>query len=205
VFARTLLLSGGVAFADAVIAYPCALTLARLDVVWRSRLILLISFPLVTSLLLRIYGWINLLPLEFRGTLPAVALVMAVNYLPFMLLPLLRSVERTDQALTSAALDLGATPWQAFWRVTWPLTRPGLAAGTSLVFIPACGEYLVPHFLGEGKVALVGTMIVQEFMEHRNWPLAAACAAMLMLLVLGPLVLITLRGSESREASWPVQ
>jgi ABC-type spermidine/putrescine transport system permease subunit I len=112
---------------------------------------------------------------------------MAVNYLPFMVLPLLRALERAEPNVTEAALDLGATPWQAFWRVTWPITRPGMWAGEALVFIPCCGEYLVPHFIGEGKVMVVGGLIVQEFMERRNWPYAAACAMWLAAIVILPI------------------
>src|SRR5581483_6746707 len=138
------------------------------------------SRPLITSLLLRVYGWINLLPLSWRGNVGSVALVMTMNYLPFMVLPLLRALERLDAGLLEAALDLGATPAQAFWRVTWPLTRPGVVAGCALVFIPSAGEYLVPHFIGEGKVHVLGTLIVQQFMERRNWPYAAAAAACLL-------------------------
>ena len=94
----------------------------------RALLVLVISFPLLTSLLLRTYGWLNLLPLAWRGTLPGVGLVLACNYLPFMVLPLLKAYERADRTLVLAALDLGATPWQAFWRVTFPITLTGAAA-----------------------------------------------------------------------------
>ncbi|MEQ8788283.1 MAG: ABC transporter permease [Pirellulaceae bacterium] len=185
---RSLLLAASVTAIDLLLAYPCVLALARMDRSLRGMFVVLISFPLVTSLLLRIYGWMNLLPLEWRGTLPSVALVMAVNYLPFMVLPLLRAFERLESGVVAAALDLGATPWQAFWRVTWPLTRSGMWAGCALVFIPATGEYLVPRFIGEGHVNVLGTVIVQEFMERRNWPYAAACAVWLMAIVLAPLL-----------------
>jgi len=95
----------------------------------RAFLVLVISFPLVTSLLLRTYGWLNVLPLPWRGTLGGVGLVLGFNYLPFMLLPILRAYERADATLVQAALDLGATPLQAFCRVTVPLTLPGAISG----------------------------------------------------------------------------
>jgi spermidine/putrescine transport system permease protein len=113
---------------------------------------------------------------------------MTVNYLPFMILPLLRAHERADPNLPMAAMDLGATRWQTFWRVTWPLSWPGIWAGCSLVFIPASGEYLVPHFIGEGKVMVLGTLIVQEFMERRNWPYAAAASVWLLAIVSLPVL-----------------
>ena len=91
-----------------------------------------------------------------------------------------------DPNLYLAALDLGATPLSAFWHVAWPLTRPGALAGCALVFIPATGEYLIPHFIGEGKVMVLGTLIVEQFMERRNWPYASAASVCLMLLIAVP-------------------
>lgn len=183
---RSILLALAVTAASLAVGYPAALALAAQPEKRRRTLVVLMAFPLVTSLLLRIYGWLNLLPLSWKGTYAAVALVMVVNYLPFMVLPLLRALERSEPNVVDAALDLGATPWQTFWRVTWPITRPGMWAGAALVFIPACGEYLAPHFIGEGKVTVIGGWIVQEFMERRNWPYAAACAIWLAALVLVP-------------------
>jgi ABC-type spermidine/putrescine transport system permease subunit I len=142
---------------------------------------------MVTSLLLRTYGWLNLLPLAWRGTTLSVGLVLACNYLPFMLLPLLKAYERADRTLVLAALDLGATPWQAFWRVTFPITLPGAVSGAALVFIPVSGEYLIPHFIGDGKVSVVGTLVMEWF-DRRHWPYAAACATWLAAIVLVPLV-----------------
>jgi len=203
VLVRSLVLAGGVTAACLLLAYPCAMTLARTEPRRRQALVVLIGFPLVTSLLLRIYGWMNLLPADWRGTPWTVGLVMAVNYLPFMVLPLLRAWERADVDLARAAMDLGATPWQTFWHVTFPLTRPGMWAGCALVFIPASGEYLVPHFIGEGKVQVLGTLIEQQFMERRNWPYAAAAAVWLLGLVTLPAVLSALgraRTAEGRPA-----
>ena len=179
---RTLMLAGVVTLADLAIGCPCAAALARLTRGWRQLMVFAFCFPLVTSLLLRTYGWMNLLPESWLGTLPGVALVLAFNYLPFVVLPLLRAFERADPSLHWAALDLGATPWQAFWRVTWPITRGAMWAGAALVFIPVMGEYLVPHFIGEGQVNLLGTVIWKEF-DRRNWPYAAACSAWLIGLV----------------------
>jgi len=129
----------------------------------------------------------NLLPLAWRGTLPGVGLVLAFNYLPFMLLPLVKAFERADPSLALAALDLGATPLQAVWRVTIPLTLPGAASGAALVFIPVSGEYLIPHFIGDGKVNVVGTLVMDWF-GHRHWPYAAACATWLAAIVLVPII-----------------
>jgi ABC-type spermidine/putrescine transport system permease subunit I len=187
VLLRTIGLATAVTAACLLIGYPCASELARLTPRRRAMLVLIISFPLVTSLLLRTYGWLNVLPLSLRGTLSGVALVLTFNYLPFMLLPLVRAFERADRSLLDAAHDLGATPWQAFWRVTVPLTLPGALSGAALVFIPVSGEYLIPHFVGDGKVNVVGTLVMEWF-GHRHWPYAAACATWLAAIVLLPML-----------------
>jgi ABC-type spermidine/putrescine transport system permease subunit I len=198
---RTLLLSALVTLADLALGYPCAAALARLPRSWRQAAVFAFCFPLVTSLLLRTYGWMNLLPNAWLGTFGAVALVLTFNYLPFMVLPLLRAFERADPVLELAAMDLGATPWQAFWRVTFPITRSGMWAGAALVFIPVTGEYLAPHFIGSGQVTVIGTVIWKEF-DHRNWPYAAACATWLVGIVALMLAVAAIRSAvASRDAT----
>lgn len=198
VVGRTMLLAATVTLANVLIAYPCAATLARLSRQRRAWLVMIISFPLMTSLLLRTYGWLNILPLALRGTLAGVALVLTFNYLPFMLLPLLKAYERADATLVAAALDLGATPWQAFWRVTFPITLRGAISGAALVFIPVSGEYLIPHFVGDGKVSVLGTLVLEWF-GHRHWPYAAACATWLAAIVLVPLAFALMRKAEATD------
>jgi spermidine/putrescine transport system permease protein len=203
VLGRTLVLASGVTAVNLLVGYPCALALARMDRSYRTAWVLLICFPLLTSLLLRTFGWMNVLPLAWRGTLPGVGLVLAANYLPFMVLPLVKALERADRSLVDAALDLGATPWQAFWQVTLPVTRGGMLAGTALVFIPCSGEYLIPHFIGDGKVEVIATLVMRQF-ELRNWPYAAACAAWLAAIVLVPMILsLTLGRGEAERAEAP--
>jgi ABC-type spermidine/putrescine transport system permease subunit I len=194
---RTLGLASAVTLATMVIGYPCAAALSRTSNSAKQLLIFAFCFPLVTSLLLRTYGWMNLLPIHWQGNLACIALVLTFNYLPFMVLPLLRAYERMDPMLERAALDLGATPWQAFWRVKWPLTSGGMWAGAALVFIPVMGEYLVPHFIGQGRVPLLGTVIWKEF-ESRNWPYAAACAIWLVLFVTAVLLAAAWQGRWDR-------
>lgn len=189
VLGRSITLALGVTAACLVLGYPCALALAKVNQPWRGYWAMLVSFPLVTSLLLRIYGWMNLLPVDWRGTIWTVGFVMTMNYLPFMLLPLLRSIESIDAHLPDAAMDLGATWWQTFRLVILPLTRPGVLAGSALVFIPATGDYLVPHFIGDGRLNVLGILIVQQFMERRNWPYAAAASLWLLAIVCAPLLL----------------
>lgn len=185
---RSIALALGVTFVNMLLAYPCAAALSQMSAARRQMLILIIAFPLITSLLLRTYGWMHLLPTILRGNIGGVGLVLVFNYFPFMLLPLLRAYERADAGLLHAAVDLGATPRQAFWRVTWPITRPGMLAGAAMVFIPVMGEYLAPTFIGNGKVELIGMVIWKQF-EQRNWPYAAACAVWLTTIVLAPMLL----------------
>jgi ABC-type spermidine/putrescine transport system permease subunit I len=200
ILGRTVLLAGGVTIANLLLAYPCAAALARMPAERRTLWVLVLSFPMLTSLLLRTYGWMNVLPLAWRGTLPGVALVLTCNYLPFMILPLVKAFERADRTLVLAALDLGATPWQAFCRVTLPITASGAASGAALVFIPASGEYLIPHFIGDGKISVAGTLVMEWF-NHRHWPYAAACAAWLAAVVLVPIVASLVWKSRTTEAT----
>ena len=200
ILVRSVGLALFVTLGDLLLGYPCAAALARMGASRRQLLVVLISFPLVTSLLLRTYGWMYLLPTPLRGNLVGIALVLVVNYFPFMLLPLLRSYERADASLLQAALDLGATPWQAFSRVTWPITRSGMWAGAALVFIPVMGEYLVPTFIGNGQVELIGITIWKQF-EQRNWPYAAACAIWLAAIVLVPTIFAAAWRSSDKEDS----
>lgn len=203
IVARTVLLAAIVTLANLLLAYPCAAALARLPPARRSQWVLVIGFPLMTSLLLRTYGWLNILPLSWRGTLAGVALVLTCNYLPFMVLPLLKAFERADRSLVLAALDLGATPWQAFWRVTFPITARGAASGAALVFIPVSGEYLIPHFIGDGKVIVVGTLVMEWF-DHRHWPYAAACATWLAAIVILPILATLLWRSQPTNNQQPM-
>ena len=134
VVGRTVLLAAAVTLVTSSSPIPAPPRWPDMPRQRRSLLVMLISFPLMTSLLLRTYGWLNILPLGLRGTLTGVGLVLSCNYLPFMLLPLLKAYERADATLVAAALDLGEMPWQAFWRVTFPSPSGGGLRGGSYLF-----------------------------------------------------------------------
>jgi spermidine/putrescine transport system permease protein len=171
---------------------------------WRSALVVLVILPFWTSFLVRMYAWIFLLRTEGLVNaslaalgLPAVnllyndaAVVLGQVYgeLPFMVLPLFASLEKLDRSLLEAAADLGAAPRRALWRVTLPLTRPGIVAGSLLVFIPSLGAYLAPDLLGGARTAYVGTLIQGQFVIARDVPFGAALSFVLTLLVLALLV-----------------
>lgn len=184
----TIVIAALVTTVTACVGFLAAHALWRLPRRSRHIVTAILVFPLVTSLLLRIYGWMNLLPFQCRGTWLAVVGVMAVTYLPFTILPILRSLERVDPTLLEAAADLGATRFQALVHVVVPLAVPGIVAGSVLVFVPACGDYLIPHFIGNGKISVLGTLVVHEFMERRNWPYASAASMWLLAIVVLGLV-----------------
>ena len=119
-----------------------------------------------------------------------------------MVLPLYASLERQDNSLLEAASDLGATPWRAFWTVTFPLSLPGVLAGFLLVFIPAVGEFVIPELLGDSGTLMIGKVLWTEFFNNRDWPLAAALAVMVLSLIVAPLAWlehIRLKREEARS------
>jgi len=191
-----------------LIGYPFAYFIARAEARWRPALMLLVSLPFWTSYLLRVYackallddhGSINLLlldlhlidqPLRMLHTSGAVVLGLVYTYLPFMVLPLYGTLVRLDWRLVDAALDLGATPLSAFFLVTVPLSRAGIAAGTLLVFIPSVGEYVIPELLGGPGTLMIGRVLWDEFFSNNDWGLACAVGVTMLTLLLLPIVLL---------------
>jgi putrescine transport system permease protein len=114
--------------------------------------------------------------------------VLVYSYLPFMILPLYANLEKLDTTLNEAAMDLGSRPWQVFKDVTLPLSIPGIIAGGLLVFIPACGELIIPSLVGNAGDPMLGRVIQQEFGANRDWPMASAVAVALLLLLVVPLI-----------------
>ncbi len=185
-----------------LIGYPLAYAIVRAPLAWRGRLLLLVILPFWTSFLIRVYAWIGLLksnglvnnalmalglihqPLALLNNLFAVEIGLVYSYLPFMVLPLYAALEKLDPALIEAASDLGCRPAAAFRRITLPLSLPGVAAGALLVFIPMCGEFVIPDLLGGPGTLMIGKVLWDEFFTNRDWPVASAVAvAMLVLLV----------------------
>jgi putrescine transport system permease protein len=120
----------------------------------------------------------------------AVVIGIVYAYLPFMVLPLYATLERLDRSLLEAAADLGAPPWRAFLAVTLPLSLPGVAAGSLLVFIPAVGEYVIPDLLGGGDTSMLGKALWEVFSQNRDWPTASALAVTLLAALVLPLALL---------------
>jgi putrescine transport system permease protein len=192
--------------------------IARCGQSTRSLLLLLIVLPFWISFLLRVYAWMGLLnnygainnallwsglidqPIQLMYTDFAIFIGLTYSYLPFMVLPLYATLERMDLDLVEAAQDLGASRRQAFWDVTWPLSRAGVIAGCMLVFIPAMGEYVIPYLLGGSESLLIGRVLFDEFFVNRDWPLASSVAIMLLLFLVVPIVFLQRNQAVEIEA-----
>ncbi|CAN0507892.1 unnamed protein product, partial [Phaeothamnion confervicola] len=162
------------------LAYPLALFIARSPKRHRDILVLLVILPFASNFLIRVYAWIMILgPLNLLYTPYAVLIGMVYVHLPFVILPLYTNLEKHDPVLLDAAQDLGAGAWQRFWRVTFPLSLPGVFSGSALVFIPVLGMFAVPELLGGTGDLLVGNLIKEQFLDNRDWPFGATLSIML--------------------------
>ncbi|HUX73660.1 MAG TPA: ABC transporter permease subunit [Steroidobacteraceae bacterium] len=189
-----------------LIGYPMAYGIARAKAKTRNILLVLVVLPFWTSQLLRVYAWIGLFkangvinnvlirlgvihnPLTMLFTPFAMYVGIVYSYLPYVILPLYANLEKMDWQLIEAAEDLGCRPWAAFCKVTLPLSRNGILAGSMLVFIPAVGEFVIPTLLGGPNSLMIGRILWDEFFANRAWPVASA-VAILMLLLLVPLMM----------------
>ena len=196
-----------------VLAFPAALFISRAPR-HKNLYLQLVMLPFWTSFLVRTYAWIFLLrdtglfntalqalgithaPLPLLYNDGAVLLGLVYGYLPFMVLPIYATLERLDPALVEAAADLGARPMTTVWRIVVPLSRPGIAAGSVLVFIPCLGAYLTPDLLGGGRTVMVGNLVQNQFTTARDWPFGAAVSIALMALVTLLLGIFLRRQSE---------
>jgi putrescine transport system permease protein len=190
-----------------LIGYPIAYGMARLPQRWQAIAMMLVIVPFWTSFLIRIYAWINILqhdgllntvllrlhlisaPLVWLSTDTAMYIGIVYSYLPFMILPLFATLAKQDPALLEAAADLGASPRQAFWQVTFPLSLPGVGAGALLCFIPIVGEFVIPDLLAGSDALMIGQTLWLEFFTNKDWPVASAVAIVLLVLLVGPLLL----------------
>jgi putrescine transport system permease protein len=190
-----------------LVGYPIAYGMARSPQAWRPTLLMLVILPFWTSFLIRVYAWIGILknegllnqllltlgligePLVILNTNIAVYIGIVYSYLPFLVLPLYASLEKMDESLLEAAQDLGCPAWLAFWKITLPLSVPGIVAGCFLVFIPAVGEFVIPDLLGGSDTLMIGKTLWVEFFNNRDWPVASAVAVILLMILVIPIVL----------------
>jgi spermidine/putrescine transport system permease protein len=195
-FFNTLTLAPLGTVLTAIFAFPMAYFLAiKVPPKWRVVMLVLVMAPFWTSQLMRYYAWIMILgskgipswlawigitDVRLLNTPTAVLIGAVYGFLPLMVPPIYVSLEKLDKRLLEASADLGATPWRTFWQITFPLALPGVATGSMLVFILLMGDYILPQYLGGGKVFFIGNALVDLFLQSRNWPYGAAVSITLV-------------------------
>ncbi len=200
------------------VGYPMAYGMARAPSEWRPTLMMLVILPFWTSFLIRVYSWMGILsnegflnqfllwtgfisePLVIMNTTTAVYIGIVYTYLPFMILPIYSALEKMDDSLLEAAEDLGCSRLQAFWLVTFPLSKSGIIAGCFLVFIPSIGEFVIPSLLGGSDTLMIGKVLWEEFFNNRDWPVASAVAVILLAILVIPIILFQRNEQKQREA-----
>ncbi len=204
-------------FLTLIVGYPIAYGMARAPASLRPTLLMLVILPFWTSFLIRVYAWIGILkpegllnqllfalgvidqPLVILNTHSAIFIGIVYSYLPFMVLPLYSSLEKMDHSLIEAAQDLGCRPVTAFWKITFPLSLPGVIAGCMLVFIPAVGEFVIPDLLGGSQTLMIGRTLWNEFFANRDWPVSSAVAVILLLLLIVPIMIFQSAQARAQE------
>ncbi len=197
------------------IGYPFAYFMARSPAAWRPALLMMVMLPFWTSLLLRVFAWKGLLanngvindillglgivsePIKMMNTSFSLVIGMVYAYLPFMILPLYANLVKLDIRLLEAASDLGARPLTAFWKITVPLSKAGIVAGSMLVFIPCVGEFVIPELLGGPSTLMIGRVLWDEFFSNNDWAMASAVAVVMVLLIIIPLAIFNKYQTEN--------
>lgn len=196
-----------------LIGYPAAYAISKAPERWQTSLLFLAILPFWTNYLIRTYAWIVLLnpaglinaALQWLGLPPmallynefAVVLGLTYNYTPFVVLAIYAALQRLDPSYAEASRDLGATAAMTFWRITLPLTAPGVAAGAVFVFVLSIGNFITPDLLGGGKLQMAGNLIYDQFLTARDWPFGATLSAVLIAIML---VLLFAQALFSRRA-----
>src|SRR6266700_1096207 len=206
-YLKSLEVAAGSTLLLLLIGFPLAYGMARTPRRWQPIVFVLVVLPFWTSFLIRVYAWINILqrdglfnqmllalgiveePVGWLSTNTAVYIGIVYSYFPFMVLPLYAALEKIEVSLHEAAADLGAPPGKAFWRITVPLSRPGIIAGSLLCFIPIVGEFVIPDLLGGSATLMIGQTLWTEFFANRDWPIASAVAVVLLCLLIVPILI----------------
>nr|WP_172665320.1 ABC transporter permease subunit [Pseudomonas oleovorans] len=200
-----------------VIGYPMAYAIARAPKEHQTVLLLLIMMPTWTAILIRVYAWMGILgnngllnsllmgiglidtPLQILNTNTAVYIGIVYSYLPFMILPLYANLVKHDLSLLEAASDLGSSNFNNFWKITVPLSKNGIIAGSMLVFIPVVGEFVIPELLGGPETLMIGKVLWQEFFNNRDWPVASALAVVMLAILIVPIILFNRNQAKELE------
>lgn len=199
-----------------LLGYPLALMIARSPKRRRDLLLLLVILPFWSNFLVRIYAWMiifspsgalthmingalavfGLAPITLMYSTTAVIVTLVYVHLPFMVLPLYANLEKHNPALLDAAQDLGANRWDRFWNVTWPLSLPGVYAGSILVFIPVLGMFAIPDLLGGTDSIMIANVIKQQFVESRDWPFGSVLS---MVMTVAAVLVVMLGARFARQ------
>ena len=200
-----------------LLGYPMAYAIARASKEAQTVLLLLIMMPTWTAILIRVYAWMGILsnngllngflqgiglidqPLQILNTNLAVYIGIVYSYLPFMILPLYANLVKHDMSLLEAASDLGSSNINNFWKITVPLSKNGIIAGSMLVFIPAVGEFVIPELLGGPETLMIGKVLWQEFFNNRDWPVASALAVVMLAVLIVPIILFNRNQAKELE------
>ncbi len=206
-------------FLALLISYPIAYVIARMPPSSRNIALMLVILPSWTSFLIRVYAWVGILknngllnnlligigvidePIKILYTPTAAYIGIVYCYLPFMVLPLYTNLVKHDNRLLEAAYDLGAKPWQAFLKITLPLSKAGIIAGCMLVMIPAVGEFVIPEMLGGPDTLMIGRVLWGEFFNNRDWPAASAVAIVMLILLMIPILIFNRIQQREMEGS----
>jgi spermidine/putrescine transport system permease protein len=201
IMSRSLFLGIATTFICFILAYPFSYFLLQLK--HKTLVLILIIIPFWTSSLIRTFAMVDLLkshgamnqllqylgliehPLNLLYNNKAVLIGLVYNLLPFMILPIYTAMQQIDKKWIDAGFDLGASKWQIFSKIFWPLTRPGVNNGFVMVFLPAMTLFYIPNILGGAKSILIGNLIQNEFLFLNNWPQGAASSSLLSIILIG--------------------
>ncbi len=215
IFWRSVKLSLLTTLITFLLGLPTAYFIATREARQRAFWLFLITIPFWTNLLIRTFAIMEVIrneglmntalmslglietPIQVLYTDTAVLIGMAYVYLPLMVLPLYAAIDRLDFRLVEAGYDLYAGRWRVLRKVVLPLIRPGIVAGSILVFVPSLGAYVTPRVLGGGKNMMIGNFIELQFGQGRNWPLGASLSMLLLLIVMGALLIYVRAASGS--------
>jgi spermidine/putrescine transport system permease protein len=220
VLGRSALYAAATTVCCLLLGYPLAYFIAFYGGRFRSQLLILVVLPFWTSYLVRTFSWMTLLqtegvvnglllklhileqPLQLLNTPYSVILGLTYGFLPFATLPIYVSLEHQDRSLVEAAQDLGASSWQAFWTVVFPLSVPGVVSGSLITFVPAMGDFVSADILGGPETQMIGNLIQQQFLSLFNWPMGSALSLVLMLLMVASMALyVRLAGGGERAGT----
>lgn len=220
VLGRSALYAAATTVCCLLLGYPLAYFIAFYGGRFRSQLLILVVLPFWTSYLVRTFSWMTLLqtegvvnglllklhileqPLQLLNTPYSVILGLTYGFLPFATLPIYVSLEHQDRSLVEAAQDLGASSWQAFWKVVFPLSVPGVISGSLITFVPAMGDFVSADILGGPETQMIGNLIQQQFLSLFNWPMGSALSLVLMLLMVASMALyVRLAGGGERAGT----